>query len=335
MSARTKTVLMLTPLALGLVGVSWLALRVFSNPAPASGSSTTVEQTAPLGTFDSIVSSSRTYLGQGKPAQAEIILQRAVEEYPGEQALRVLLAEALLQLDRPEEALQEFEHACFIGPDKAEYRDFAGTIAAQLGRDVDAEAHYAMAQRLDAQNPKYPLYRAQVQRRLGDLEGARASLVITTKLDPSIAEAWATLADIALETNRPGMAERYIAQARELHPGDPVFRIIEARALRRSGRPEDAAQILMALPEDELLTDALVLRELGQCMGMMGETRRMARLYIDASDRAPSNGEIAFEAALWLERDGQLEEAVAYATRAARQNYPNAAALAQRLRDKG
>jgi tetratricopeptide (TPR) repeat protein len=270
----------------------------------------------PLETLSSIRDAARRLMNEGRLARAEALLAAAVAKHPAEQDLRSLHAQALLGLERLEESLQQFQKACFIGPDDPALRDFAATVAAELGQNEVAERHYAVAQKLDPGNPKYPLYRAQVQRRLGMNDEARMNLTLATRLDPELADAWATLAAIALDENRPSMTLEYVRRARALEPENLAYRLIECKGLRRQSRPEEAANLLYALPEAVRLSNRAVVEELAMCLGLMGETDRIADLYASASDASRGDAGLARKAAEWARKAGRPQAAPLYERRA-------------------
>jgi tetratricopeptide (TPR) repeat protein len=275
--------------------------------------------------------SARLLMDQGKPAAAEAILRAGTRKFPADQSLVLLLGECLLQQGRGEEAYEAYSQGIMIGPDNAEYRHAAATIASQLGRTEEAEAHYAVGQKLAPSNPKFPLYRAQVQRALGRVGEARANLLLATKLDPDLAIAWASLAAIALDENRPTVAREYIERSRKLEPARLEWRVIEARALRREGKPREAAELLLAVPVSVRGADEAALMELALSLGLLERAGEAAELYVAALELDAGNAELAYQAALWLERAGQRGRAETYAASAASKGHAGAKELAARL----
>ena len=286
---------------------------------------------ADLDTYDAVMGAAREYLSRGKAGTTVAILDRALEVYPAEGALHALRGQALVSMDRRVDALEAFERSCFVGPDTAVNRDFAATIAAELGRDEQAAAHWAMAQQLAPDNPKYPLYRAQVLRRVGRTEEAKANLMLAAQLDPTIGVAWATLAAIALDENKPEMVLQHIRRAREVEPGDVSFRVIEAKGLRRLNRPEDALTLLGAL-DDQDRRSMGVIEEMALCYGLTNHPEKAAELYEGAFARDPNNGKVALAAAEWLERSGDTATAIKRADHAAMLGERGAREMVERLK---
>lgn len=324
--SRVPAILALSLVALGVIGAgAWTIMSIVSAPPPSAAASNA--PAASPQTIQQILDAARVHLDQDRAGAAESLLAAAIEHTPDHQSLHLLLGECLLQQDRLEEAYDHYTRGIFIGPDHPEYRFVAGTIASKLSRLEDAEAHYKLAQSMDRSNPKFPLYLAQVQRKMGKVDDARASLVIATRLDEHLSIAWATLAAIALDENRLDVATQYIARARADEPDRPDFRVIEAKILRRKNAPQQAADLLLEIPEPDRLVDEGVLLELSLCFGMLDRTSDAASMYAAAVGVNPDNAEIAYQAALWLDRDQQRGRALTYAQHAAAKNHEGARKL--------
>lgn len=329
-SALTVAVLATAGLAV-LAGGAW-AVWSLSRPAPSPGASAD----APLGlaadgaeirTLAAALDAARQAMDQDKAAIAEKLLRPAVDRFPGDQRARFMLAECLLQTGDKPGAYEQYERGIMIGPDHAEYRHAAATVAAEIGRLDDAESHYLVAQKLAPSNPKFPLYLAQVQRKQGKTDEARANLMVAAKLDPSLAIAWASLAAIALDENRPSVAHSYITRARELEPDRLEWRLVEAKALRRDNQPREALALLLAIPEKLRATDAATLEELALCHGMLDDPASAAALYTGAISAGSDDPEMGYQAAVWLARARQNQRAAMYAQHAAAKGHEGAKKL--------
>lgn len=298
-----------------IIGAVVIWLVVGSGSSGSAGQQATQQAggAEELASVERVMEAARTRIANQELTQAEKILAAAAEQYPGEQQIFLLWGEMLALQARLAESYRAYETAIALGPDHAEYRHVAGTIAAQLGLLDDADAHYAMAQKLNPSNPKHPLYRAQIQRKLGDTDGARANLVVATKLDPSIAVGWAGLAGIALDENRSQVALSHIRKARELEPDQLAWRVVEAKALRRMGQIGEAANLLLAVDEDELVANPPAVEEVALSLAQMNSTDQAAELYVRCVEANPGNADLLFNAATWLERAGDGERALEFA----------------------
>ena len=91
---------------------------------------------------------------------------------------------------------------------------------------------------------------------------------------------------------------------------------MEARALKRMRETQQAVDLLTALPMEQAIVPETVTL-LAECLGALGRIDDAAARVMDAADRQPTNAELRYEAALWLQRAGQMDEAIEWATQAA------------------
>lgn len=275
--------------------------------------------------------SARILLNKGEPAKAEVVLRALLAKRPADGQACVLLGEALLALERAGDAHSAYVRAIEIEPDHGELRFAVGTVASAAGLRDEAASHFASAEALAPSNPKHPLYLAQVQRAAGKIEEARASLVRALALDPDLAIAHGVLADIALGEGDLAEAMRRVDRAVALDPMSPAWRIVQARALRRSGRDEEAALRLVALGEEALCADIALLNEAVESLGAVGREGEAASLCVRASGAQRDDGDLAALAAAWLERAGRIDDAEVFASAAATLGSERGKALLDRL----
>lgn len=274
----------------------------------------------------------RRYLNQGEAGKAEPILLAMLDRSPRDQDALTLLAETMLAQSKPKDALALYLRAIAVGPDHAELRFAAATVAIEAGEPERAIEHYQAAERLDPASPKHPLYLAQVQRSLGKVDAAKASLLRAASLDPDLAIAWGVLADIALGENAVPLARQHIARARAADPANVHWRVIEARILRRDNQPAEAVRLLAALGDDALAEEVNATAELAMSYGLLGRADDAAGIWMRASAKRPEDAAAAYEAAQWLDRAGRRDEALIFADAAAALGHAPAKALASRLR---
>ncbi len=297
--------------------------------APESGS-------APPGgiadaeTLQAVIDSAMTLVQQGEVSRAESVLAAAVREHPGDGELRLAHARTLVELKRPSEAYAAYEAAIATGATGADVQFEAGTVANMAGRAERAVEHFSEAQRAAPTNAEYSLYLAQVQRKLGERSAARKNLLLATRSDDSLSIAWGTLADMELEDNRAGVALQYIAKARELEPREPVWRLIEARALKRQNEPGRALMVLEGIDGDDRYS-LPVLRLVGECFALLGRPDDASARFVEAAERPGAAPEVLFETAIWCERAEDGDAAIKWARFAAMQGHEEAAALVRRL----
>lgn len=289
--------------------------------------------------IEDAVRNAKARLLEQRPEEAEKIVRDALDRHPNDPDLRVALGEVLLVLDRPADAYVEFNEALGLRKDDADLHHATGTVASVAGLIDRAEGHYRMAQTLAPGNPKFALSLGLVERRLGRLDDARATLLRAVNIEPGLAVAWGALADLSLEENRLEMATHYIGKALEIQPDSPNWLLLQARLLRRQGEPERAAVMLAAISDAHRTPDAMILRERALCLGMLERPAEAASLYEEAcrvGHPDPSTlAELHYEAAVWHERIGETARAEDFARRAADLGDSRAAKLLERLAASG
>ncbi|MCC7388982.1 MAG: tetratricopeptide repeat protein [Phycisphaerales bacterium] len=295
-------------------------------PKPA-GARTTTPGPDPITT---VLNAADTLVRQGEADRAEAVLRAAVAEHAGSQELRLALAGACILQQKLPEAYEQYEAALAIGPRAAETEFNAGTLAAQLKRLDRAEEHFAAAQATDPSDPRYPLYLAQIQIALNQPEQARRNLLLATRLDENLAVAWGTLAELSLRANEPNVALQLAARARALEPAVAAWRVIEARALNRTGKPEEALAVLGGISDAER-RQLPILRLIGECYGMLRRPAEAAREFEAAAASSPATADLLLDTAIWCERAGDAAKALAYARRAADLGSEPAKQMAARL----
>lgn len=267
---------------------------------------------------------------QGQWDQAQALLAATVKDYPDQQSPYVEHARVLSVLGRHAEAYAQFERALAIGPRTFELELAAGTSAQQASRPDRAIEHLGQAQVLKPGDWQPPLLLGQLYARRNQLPEAQKNLLVAAQLKPDLGVAWGTLADVALRQNAANVALQHVEKARSLEPGVVLWRVVEGRALKRLGRPEEALQLLVGLsPEEKLQPGVLTL--MGECFGLLRRPADMAREASALADQFRTDGALALEAARWLERAGDVPNAQRLAQRAKLMGTPGADELAQRL----
>mgnify|MGYP001157853922 CR=1 FL=1 len=320
---RTGGILLGIAALAGTGFAGWTLYRVAAAPAETPEGGPSGPGVAPVGTVEAVLATVKRLRDGGQPGAAEKVLSDAVRQFPADQDLRLAFADLLMTQRRWDEAYDQHLAAIEIGPVPAGVEFAAGTLANMTNRPALAAAHYANAMRLDPNAPDYPLYLASVQLKLNQTQDAKASLAIAGRLAPDRAQVWGMLAQIALSENKLGIAAQQVERARQLQPEQPAWVLMEARIRKREGDPARALDLLHTLPQQELDAPG-TLALLAECYGMLGRPGDAASRYLDAAGRDPKDPDLAFEAALWLERTGEHAEAVRWATRAAELGHPRA-----------
>ncbi len=262
----------------------------------------------------------------------------AVKVYPEDQALRLAYANALATgvngAGRFDEAYEQQVSALVIGPREAAIEFSAGTLASAAGKIDRSIEHYAAASTAEPGNAKYALYYGLIQFKMDELEAATVTLLRVIKLDEDYAIAWGTLSQIELRKNRSELALQHVAKARDLAPEALVWRLVQARALKRLGRVKEAVLVLGAVEPAELF-ELPVVRLLCESYGMLDEVEQAADLAGRASDARVGSAELAYEAAVWSRKAGRGERAMVFARRARSLGHAGADRLIAAITDDG
>jgi tetratricopeptide (TPR) repeat protein len=330
-----------SPSRLVSAGVAFLAvimiaavILLWQSGALAPADAVAAPETAPLKpdhqAITASLDSARTLMKQSEWVKAETVLRVATARFPEEQEVRIALAETLLAMDKTRESYDQYEKALAIGPREAKLEFAAGQVANKAGLVDRAEEHFGMAQAADRSNAAYPLMLGMVQRKRGNVEASKASMLRAANMDPDNAYAWGTLADIALNENKVDICLQHIEKARKLQPESKDWRLIEARARKRKGEANEALMLLVPLDPSQR-REPQVVRLIAECYGMLGRQTEAAAAVVDASRADPTNAELAYEAATWLERSGNKAEAMMYAKQAEGLGHKDAVKLVKRL----
>ena len=307
-----------------LIGGSESGSATTDNPdqiLPESGS-------APIQTIEEVLASVQVYVSSEEFGPATAILKGAIGRYPTDPDLRFALGDLYMMTKEYPLAYEQYvaaiEHNRSEGSGIDSKSQFtAGTLANTIGQPELAKVHYKLAMEGDPQNADYPLYLANIQFKLNELDAAKASLAIAGRLAPDRAMVWATWAKIALRQNNLPIAIQQIQKVRKLEPRVVDWIVLEANIRKRDGNPERAIELLSALPDDSL-DDPESIRLLAESYGMIGRPGDAASRMVDYANRHSDNAQAAFDAAVWLERAKERGDAVLWGRRARDLGHPRA-----------
>lgn len=301
-------------------------------PAPAPVDAGEVR--ASSASLDEILNAAATLKRDGAFNKAETLLREAITRHIAEQRLYVEYAEVLVATRREKEAYEQYEKALAAADGTHAIHLAAGSVASMIGRLDRAAEHFAAAQQADKKDWRAPLFLAQVQMKLSQNAEASKNLMLAVNLKPDAAIAWGSLAELELRDNKLSLATQHVAKARELEPGSTVWRVLEARILKRENKPDEALALLAGLDAAQRL-DPGVLATMADCLGMLSRPADAAKIYAEASQAQPLRGDLAMQAAQWHERAGDKAAAIVFARRAADAGEEHAADLVARLEKSG
>ena len=165
-----------------------------------------------------------SYLNDRQPAGAIASLQEAININPESALYRDTLGVVLLELGRPDMALEHFKKAVELNPMYADAHFHMGTALAESRRWNEAVASYRKALELPTltipetanQNLGLALYHLKQYRE------AEQTLRFAISLDPKMQTAYYNLGLVFVAENRRDEAKAAFRQARQLAPDSPV-----------------------------------------------------------------------------------------------------------------
>lgn len=319
-------------LSIGLV----VGLAVFwqgSKPPPSSAKASAAGAVPRSAEISGTLEQARTYLADGEASMALALLEPLAARADRDREVRVTLGQAYLAVEDYVAAYDQYAQAVTLGPTDPQLHFAAGTLASRLRRQTEAIAHLRLAHEAEPGNPQYALFLGQAELEAGNYAPATAALARARHAAPDDPRVWGMLAEIALRENKAEMALQHAGRARHHDPDNDAWKIIQARALNRQGNAAKAAVVLEALSDQARHTKP-VLRLAGECYGMLKQPAKAAALHRAASDARPKDADLAYDAALWLDRADDRPTALAYARRALEAGHASASQLVERLSDQ-
>ncbi len=259
--------------------------------SPAQAGQKEAEFSAEGKTVDAILNAANQYRTGGEIRKAETVLLAGEKQYPTEVLLNIAAAELMLYDKQLDKAYTHYQKAIVNDPKNAAVLFSAGTVASQLGRTEEAIGHYEAARANDPRDFRFPLFLAQVQVKLERYDEAKKNLLLAVTLNPESAVGWGTLAEIALREGNTGLSLQHIAKSRTIEPDVTLWRLIQARALKRQADPEGALALLIGLSPAQQREPG-VLDTMEECLGLLGRIDDAADLFARATEHDVNDGAV-------------------------------------------
>ena len=186
-------------------------------------------------------------LAEGDLQTAEARIALALEYSPRFTEAWVNLGLVELSRGNFERAGRDFLRARDLNPDLPTPHHALGLLADREQRDLDAEAHYRAALKVD---PGFAPARVNLARRLyarGATEEAREQFLRVTQVAPDFSDGWLGLCETLLRLDRTVEVERLLVDVLEHAGPSPTLLLIEARVLLHRGAFAEAASRLEVL----------------------------------------------------------------------------------------
>jgi putative PEP-CTERM system TPR-repeat lipoprotein len=210
----------------------------------------------------------------GQFADAQGLAQRMQQRDPNDVEAQILLANALAGLKNMEGAVQAFEKAVELDPNRATTYSELGAIRLSTGNNQAAEAAFRKAVELDPKSASAHLSLSNYLWATGDLAGAEQSMRTALALAPKDVTANRAMAMYYMVTNKAEAAEPHLKLVAEGVPG-PQPKYFLSEYYLRFHRVEDARAILQPLLKDDA--------------AFVGASVRLARIEASAKKNAEAH----------------------------------------------
>jgi len=270
---------------------------------------------------------------------ARLLVSELIDQYPGDPQAYVYLAQAAMGQRQWQVAYEAATKAIERDPDLHEMHFLAGVLAEKIDDRKAAESHYLAAMDVHDSIAKYPLYLANLYLRSSRLDDAQLYALRVLRLDPTIAQAYSMLAEIAGRQGKVDMAIDQINRAIKLSPPDSADRLAytiqRVKLLRRRGPADrqEALNALLALPTEYRQQRREITEQLAQTYLSLERPADAAAAWSAWLERRPGDAAAAAEAGLALVRAGDEAAARQYLemARRIRPHDPKVQALAAAL----
>lgn len=191
---------------------------------------------------------SNYYLKTGHPEDARKLLVKAVEQFPREPQMRILLIRLLCDLQRPNDAADAGREAVALWPARADIHEAYGVALRDKGKFGDAERELRASLEIDATRTEaqYELGTCLVLK--GDRSGAHEAFSRALAMRPDYNDALFAIGKIDLEAGDFAEAEPYVERLLSARPDLPSARQLagalhleKAEAAVQSGNLESAS----------------------------------------------------------------------------------------------
>ncbi len=227
-------------------------------------------------------------LSHGQSAEAARVVTHLLESTPADWRVhdvtaRIRLFDAMQArkdglMDRAGEALASsvdaYRAATAAAPSLAGLHQSAASAAFMAGEHGQATDWFRRAMELDPDDPRPPLFLAQLVFESDPAEAGRL-LGRAIALDPTIAEAHASIALLEASNGQEEAALAAMATALSCGEPSPALRVVQAKMYRTLGNPARGVEVLLALPI-AARGDEATAGELAECWELLGRPDRSA-----------------------------------------------------------
>jgi tetratricopeptide (TPR) repeat protein len=191
-----------------------------------------------------LIGRANIYRQNHEPRNAETLLNRAVALYPREPAPFIERAKLYRGAGYPVQALKDLDSAAKLDPGDYWIATDRGIVLVELNRKEEALAEFNRAVALDGKNFLAYVYVAGIKDDLGDMDGAESAYLALTRLKPEYYFSWEGLGIIRIKREQWAEARDAFLEAYRYAPNEWCYALLASLCWMKAGKPADPRQFL-------------------------------------------------------------------------------------------
>lgn len=245
----------------------------------------------------------QAWLGVGKPAQAVVAFEQALERKPRSPVALLNLGDALTEAGQAERAEAVLQRAVTIAPNDPLLWYQLGIVHSSAGREQEAIAAFEKSTTLDPDLAEAHNLLGAALAGSGNPDGAEKEFARALEINPDLPEALGNWGHLLAARGENDQAVFYFARSVLLRPNEADVRTNYAVALAGLGRFEEAKkQIEAAVQADAGSADAHNFR--GTLLEREGRAAEALNEFLEAIRLCPTFGRAHLNAARLLDATG-------------------------------
>jgi tetratricopeptide (TPR) repeat protein len=194
--------------------------------------------------LEALIGRAKIHRQNHESKEAEALFNRAVSLYPQEPLPFVERAKLYRGAGYPVYALKDLDTAARLDPDDYWIATDRGTVLVELNRKEEALVEFNRALAIDDKNFLAYVYVAGIKDEWGDMEGAERAYLVLTQLKPDYYFSWEGLGIIRMKREQWAEARDAFLEAYRYAPGEWCYALLASMCWIKAGKPADPRQFL-------------------------------------------------------------------------------------------
>jgi tetratricopeptide (TPR) repeat protein len=196
------------------------------------------------GHLEALIGRANIYRQTQEPREAEALLNRAVSLHPREPAPFTERAKLYRGAGYPVQALKDLDTAVKLDPGDYWIATDRGTVLVELNRKEEALAEFNRALGIDGDNFLAYVYIAGIKDETGDMDGAESAYLALTRLRPDYYFSWEGLGIIRMKREQWAEARDAFLEAYRYAPDEWCYALLASLCWMKAGKVTDPRQFL-------------------------------------------------------------------------------------------